>query len=277
MLKFRLKSAPKEYSPDETIYSYKTNSDTFVALLDLLKIPSAIVLCHDWGSMIAWRLYAYHPTRVSHIISICIPYDPPRPGAPFMSTEELAKKLPNFKYQIGLADPQTLADLQSKESIRKLLKAMYRGIGDGKRSRSDGSRKTSGTEGINVDKDVMKSVGDMPRGWVISEEDLEWYVDKFYENGMHGPLGYYKNRLKNYNDELVIRDPTIKVPVLFVGATRDAAVPPFMAAGQGKYIPNLTSTQVEASHWMVWEKTDEVNGIITNWVENVVFSPKSKL
>lgn len=65
--------------------------------------------------------------------------------------------------------------------------------------------------------------------------------------------------------------------MLFIGATRDAALPPSMALGQRKFIPDLTSKQVEASHWMVWEQTDEVNSILKDWIGNVVFASKAKL
>ena len=36
-------------------------------------------------------------------------------------------------------------------------------------------------------------------------------------------------------------------------------------------IPRLTRRQVDTSHWALWEKPEEVNGIIKNWLEGVVF------
>ncbi|EPS38166.1 hypothetical protein H072_8033 [Dactylellina haptotyla CBS 200.50] len=258
-------SAPKY--PD-IFYSLKHNSDVLAAFLTSLNISRVTLLAHDWGSMIAWRFYNFHPSRVSHIISLCVPYDPPHPKSPYLDLQAVVKKLPNFRYQIALADPQTLKDMQEKDAIKRFLKAMYRGIGDGKGSKG-GS--------INVDKDMMASVGDMERGWIVSEEELNWYVDTFHKTGMHGPLAYYKNRRQNWEDEQALHDPIVKVPVLFIGATRDAALPPSMALGQKRFIPDLTSKQVEASHWMVWEKTDEINGLLTEWFENVVLSSKAKL
>ncbi|TGJ70009.1 hypothetical protein EYR41_006007 [Orbilia oligospora] len=258
-------SAPKH---PETIYSLKSNADTLAALLSHLNIQSTILLAHDWGSMIAWRFYNFHPNLVTHIISLCVPYDPPHPNSPYLDLEKVVKRLPNFTYQIALADPQTLEDMQGKDPIRRFLKAMYRGVGDGRGSKGGN---------INVRKDILKSVGDMPRGWIIGEEELEWYVERFFETGMHGPLAYYKNRRKNWEDEQMLQDPIVRVPVLFIGGTRDTALPPSMALGQKKFIPDLTSKQVEASHWMVWEQTDEVNSILKDWIGNVVFASKAKL
>ncbi|KAK6543777.1 hypothetical protein TWF694_000509 [Orbilia ellipsospora] len=258
-------SAPS--SPEE-FYSLKHNADTLAALLSSLSIPTVTLLAHDWGSMIAWRLYNYHPHLISHIISLCVPYDPPHSNTPYLPLTDVVKKLPNFTYQIALADPQTLEDIsKDKNEVRRFLKAMYRGIGDGRGK----------APGINVEKGMMDAVGDMPRGWIIGEEELEWYVDTFWGVGMHGPLAYYKNRRRNWEDEQQLRDQMVHVPVLFIGATKDAALPPSMAAGQKRYIPGLTSKLVEASHWMVWEQTDEVNGILKEWFETVVFSAKAKL
>lgn len=148
-----------------------------------------MVLAHDWGSMIAWRFYNFYPSRVSHLISLCVPYAPPHPQAPYLPLEEVVKKLPNFTYQIGLSDPQTERELVGKDNIRKFLKAMYRGIGDGR------------GPNINVTKDMLAAVGDMKRSWILNEEELEWYVDEFSRVGMHGPLSYYKTRKVNYDDE----------------------------------------------------------------------------
>ncbi|EWC44492.1 hypothetical protein DRE_06760 [Drechslerella stenobrocha 248] len=253
-------SAPKE---PVSLYSLKPNADVFAALLAHLGIPRVILLAHDWGSMIAFRFYNYHPSKVSHIISLCVPYSPPHPDSPFLPLQEVVRRLPNFTYQLALADPQTERDMVGKHNIRRFLKAMYRGVGDGK---------SSGFEvNINVRKDIMTAVGDLPRGWVVEEDEMEWYVEQFDRVGMHGPLGYYKNRRANYDDELALRDPIIQVPVLFLGASRDAALPPAMAAGQGKNIPDLTTRQLECSHWMAWEKKDEVNAILKVWLEERVF------
>lgn len=72
-------------------------------------------------------------------------------------------------------------------------------------------------------------------------------------------------------------DPNIHVPVLFIGATRDFALPPSMALAQGRFIKNLTNKELKCSHWMVWEATDEVNAVLKEWIEGVVFGPKAKL
>ena len=39
--------------------------------------------------------------------------------------------------------------------------------------------------------------------------------------------------------------------MLFISATKDAALPPAMAEGMEEYIPDLTRASVPTSHWYV--------------------------
>lgn len=64
---------------------------------------------------------------------------------------------------------------------------------------------------------------------------------------------------------------TIDIPLLFICATKDAALPPAMSAGMGKGLPQLTRKEVEAGHWVLWEKPAEVNQHIKDWLEPFFF------
>lgn len=70
---------------------------------------------------------------------------------------------------------------------------------------------------------------------------------------------------------------TIDIPVLFICATKDTALPPAMSANMEQYMPNLTRKEVTASHWALWEKPEEVNNIVKEWLEGFAFSGKSTL
>ena len=70
---------------------------------------------------------------------------------------------------------------------------------------------------------------------------------------------------------------TIDVPVLFICASKDAALPPAMSANMKQYFPHLTRKEVTASHWALWEKPEEVNKFVKEWLEGVAFSGKSML
>ncbi len=70
---------------------------------------------------------------------------------------------------------------------------------------------------------------------------------------------------------------TIDIPVLFIQATKDSALPPAMSVNMDKSLPNLTRKEVETNHWALWEAPEKVNGIIKEWLEGVVFAGRSSL
>lgn len=57
---------------------------------------------------------------------------------------------------------------------------------------------------------------------------------------------------------------------LMVTAAGDRALPPSMAEGMDKFIPALEIHHVQDSgHWILWEKPDECNAILKQWLAKV--------
>jgi soluble epoxide hydrolase/lipid-phosphate phosphatase len=59
----------------------------------------------------------------------------------------------------------------------------------------------------------------------------------------------------------------IKCPTLFVRALGDTIVTDELAKKMGENVPELTAKNVDASHWLLWQKPEEVNGIISEWMQ----------
>jgi soluble epoxide hydrolase/lipid-phosphate phosphatase len=126
----------------------------------------------------------------------------------------------------------------------------------------------STTKGILFDN--MAKVGDSP---LLSSDEAHYYTMEYMRNGMKGNLNWYRNQKQNYDDELKLGKSSIDIPALFIAASNDAALPPWMSANMEKSIPQLTRKEVEASHWALWEKPAEVNGFIRDWLEAKYFKP----
>lgn len=245
-----------------TPYSWKATADDMAALLSHLSIPRVILLGHDWGGVVVSRIYLHYPSIVTHIVSVCTPYF--QPVSSYIPIETVVKSIPSFTYQIAFADPQTERDLGSREAISRFFRSIHRGLGEG-------------GPALQVTKDWVESLGDWPRGKLLTEKDLEYYVEMYSRNGLHGPLNWYKTRYVNSLGDKDIQDPTINVPYLFVAATHDAALPPSLAKDQAQYIPNLTSREIKATHWVMEEAPEELLVYLKEWFEQVCFGPKSKI
>ncbi|KAL8916716.1 MAG: hypothetical protein Q9208_008363 [Pyrenodesmia sp. 3 TL-2023] len=205
-----------------------------------------------WGGAIVYRIYLWYPSLVSHIFSICTPYTPPSRSV--ASIEDVVKsgRLPNLGYQLQLASGQLEDAIQSREQIRQLLNGLY------------GGRTSSGELGFNVEHGVQ--LNRLPRlnhTPLLSKEMLDYYADQ--------------NRKQNFEDELALEKTTIDIPVLFIAATKDAALPPAMSQGMNKYVPKLIKKSVETQHWALWERPDEVNHIIREWLKSVTSHRTSNL
>lgn len=85
-------------------------------------------------------------------------------------------------------------------------------------------------------------------------------------------VNWYRTRKINHEEELAILDRQITIPVLFIQALRDQALPAHLGKSMAKHIPNLTLKQVNTSHWALWEKPEEVNGILAAWLNEAAFA-----
>jgi soluble epoxide hydrolase/lipid-phosphate phosphatase len=59
----------------------------------------------------------------------------------------------------------------------------------------------------------------------------------------------------------------IKCPTLFVRALGDTIVTDELVGKMGPNVPEFTAKEVNASHWLLWERPEEVNGLVTEWMQ----------
>jgi len=52
-----------------------------------------------------------------------------------------------------------------------------------------------------------------------------------------------------------------------VRALGDLIVTDELANQMGANVPEFSTKNVDASHWLLWEKPEEVNGIVSEWMK----------
>jgi soluble epoxide hydrolase / lipid-phosphate phosphatase len=70
---------------------------------------------------------------------------------------------------------------------------------------------------------------------------------------------------------------TIDVPTLMITATKDIILTPALSRNMEKYLPRLSRGEVQANHWALTQKGDEVNKIVKEWLEREVLELRSSL
>ena len=68
----------------------------------------------------------------------------------------------------------------------------------------------------------------------------------------------------------------IEIPVLFIAASKDDSLPPYLSVGMEKYIPNLTRAEVNTGHFAMQEDPVQVNKIIKEWMKSNVLGMYGK-
>ncbi len=259
-------------------YGFKRAADDLVGLVKQImaetSITPVVAIGHDWGGAIVYRLAQYHPGFLAGLVAVCTPFMPV--SRTYYSVDDVIKTLPNFGYQRQLAgfDLEKRINELGDKGIRGLLNAQYYGrMKDGRVA----ARIRSG-----IDIDLATQLEPTP---LMSTEELDYYVSQYAIHGVHGPFNWYRTRRQNWKDEHALPpadtadgSAMMTVPTLFIQALRDQALPPSMAQGMPRHFKKdtLTIKQVDTSHWALWEKPDDVNAHISEWLQGLLQEPGAK-
>ncbi|MCJ1451175.1 hypothetical protein MMC28_001510 [Mycoblastus sanguinarius] len=256
--------APTVPPESMAFYTFKRAAEDIKELAWQLAATKIILGGHDWGGAIVYRVALWFPALVTHIFAICTPYRAPT-RTHILLEKMVETSLPQFRYQIQLASGKVEERIQSKEQVKTFLNALYGGKGP------------NGEIGFDVRKGALfYNLPKLKNTSLMSEEMLDFYAEQYARKGMHGTLNWYRNREQNFQDELRLDKKIIDIPVLFIQATNDAALPPAMSEGMERYVPNMTRRSVATGHWAQWEEPELVNGMIKEWLEKVD-QPRSSL
>ncbi|KAG0320740.1 hypothetical protein BGZ99_004337 [Dissophora globulifera] len=223
-------------------YGMKSVCADLAGLLDALQIPKVTLIGHDWGGALVWRFGLWFPHRLHGIIrlttkpstpidtssSLCTPFNPPT--TQYRSLEEITKIVPEFEYQLNLADPGTVARMDEK--AKQFL-------------------------------DSIMDAGNM------NQEDLDYMLEQYRIHGFRGPLNYYKTTRINYDDEIGLRN-TIDLPCWIVVAENDPYLRPRMARKMKNFMPQLKMTTIVSGHFLMTEKPDEVNALLKQCLDDLL-------
>lgn len=109
---------------------------------------------------------------------------------------------------------------------------------------------------------------------LMTEEDIQFYVQQFKKSGFRGPLNWYRNIDKNWKWSCKSVGRKILIPALMVVAEKDRVLLPEMTKHMEDWIPNLKRGYIkDCGHWTQIEKPNEVNQILTEWLKTDARDP----
>jgi pimeloyl-ACP methyl ester carboxylesterase len=223
-----------------------------VALIRELGEERAVVVGHDWGSMVACNTALLRPAAVRGVVAVSIPPLPRGSLPPLTVTEQRFGK--GF-YQNYFQEPG-VAEASLGKDVATTLRLTYCGIRKPEPS--------GGFLGLFAEPETLPA-------W-LTEEDLATFVDQFTATGFTGGLNWYRNLDRNWELTAAWQDAPITPPSLCISGENDAmrTVYPMDDAARA-IVPNLRGVVdvPGCGHWTQQERPDVVTGALLEFLRGL--------
>lgn len=231
-----------------TAYDLEHLTGDLVGLLDHYGYKDAVFIGHDWGAMVVWGLALLHPTRVSKIVNLSVPYMD-RGEMPWIDMLEAI--IGADYYMVDFNRKPGVADAILEANTENFLRNLYRK-----------NEPMAAPEPGNMMSNLAQS--DSPAGDpLLSEEDLAVFVEAFQTSGFTSNINWYRNLDRNWH-LLANVDPIIQKPALMIYGSRDMVQPSPTLANS---VPKVEVVTLDCGHWISQEKPIETNQAIISWLE----------
>jgi soluble epoxide hydrolase/lipid-phosphate phosphatase len=191
------------------------------------------------------------------------------PGDPKVHPMEAIKSIPVFNYQLYFQEPG-VAEAELEQNLGRTFKSFFRASDEG----FPAVDKVTEMGGLFV-----KTPKDPGLSKMVTEEEIQFYVQQFKKSGFRGPLNWYRNMERNWKWSCRSIGRKILIPALMVTAEKDVVLTPEMSKHMENWIPHLKRGHInDCGHWTQMEKPTEVNQILIDWLETEVKNrPVSKI
>ena len=243
-------------------YNIVALSGDIAGLLDAAGVERAVIVGHDWGSIVATTFPLLYPDRVAAVVAMSVPPIPRPPVPPTQIWRQAFGE--NFFYilyfqQPGVADAELGGD--PARTMRRMIGALRPPEGNVFLQMA-----TPGPEGF-IDR--LPEPEQLP-GW-ITQDELDHYIGEFTRTGFTGPLNWYRNFDRNWELTEQTPSPTITAPTLFIAGTAD----PVLGFTSRDRVADVVSGPYRevliegAGHWVQQERPDELNGALLEFLSEV--------
>lgn len=238
-----------------------------VGLLDALKAPTAVVVGHDWGAPVAWNCALMRPDRFPAVAGMSVPFFPrgvARPTTTMPATDDAIFYQSYFQMP-GVAEAEFEADVA--RTIRN-FQWLWSGEGDpALRSRATMVARSGGFL-------AGKPVPDILPAW-LTQPDLDFYTSEFQNSGFRGPLNWYRNMDRNWEQMAPWAGAKLTVPALYIVGELDMLL---TFRGMDRLIPNLEIFVPNlrekliipnSGHWIQRERPAEINAALLRFLRSL--------
>jgi pimeloyl-ACP methyl ester carboxylesterase len=233
-------------------YAIEALTADMIGLLDAVGAERAIWVGHDWGGLVAWELARRFPERTAGVVGLNTPFLPRPPEDPIT----LVKRRFGPGHYIVWFQTRRLPELAFEASLERSFRFFFR--------RTDGEPKDRAK--LSALEAAFEFFKPKPEHQLLSDEELAVYVEAYRRTGFRGPINWYRNMRGNWARSDGVPNH-VAAPALMITAELDPFLPPELADGMERYVPDLERAMVMGSgHWTQQEHPDEVNRLLLDWL-----------
>lgn len=264
-------------------YALRHHVADMIALVDALGVDQATWIGHDWGAPVVWCTARHHPDRFAAAGSLSTPCDTLEKGFERVSSFVRRDVYPESEYPAGQMDyyrfySERFTDVQQQfeADVRSFFANVLRGDEPGQQnvvwptatvSRRGGWFDGGPAPAVDVDHTV------------ISDEDLEHFVNAYTETGFFGVNALYMNDADNRRFVEEARRGRFKFPTLLVIGRHDYvndAAYSALASPMRELCDDLDIREVDAGHWVHQERPTEITNAIDALASRGATAQKSR-
>lgn len=242
------------------LYDIEHLTGDLAGMLDALGIDKAVFCGHDWGGIVVWQMALLQKERVAGVIGVNTPFIPRLTSDPIEAMRAVygEKMYIVFFQRFGEAEK-----LLGKDTARS-LRFFYRKSG----VTAEQWEKMPAEEKNLSFLDALETPEEEWRGTpLLSDEEYAVYTKAFEQSGWEGGINWYRNFSRNWRLTEGV-EQKVSAPGLMISAADDVVLPPAMAEGMEKYVPDLEKHIIPAcGHWTQSEKPDELNTLMIDWLK----------
>jgi len=215
------------------------------SLVSELDLAPVTLVGHDWGGIVSWAFSLKHPELLERLVII----DAPPPFTWNRDLRESPKQREAVNYMVELSKP-------SPEPEKMLAANDY-----------------------SMMDQVMQRIGGM--GARLTDAEQAVYREAWSQPGaLRGGLNYY--RAARMGEQVVaggvpeayeakITSQSVRVPTMVIWGEKDNVLLPTLTRGLEQWIPDLRTEIVPgAGHWVPYERPEDVNRLIRDFVDQPV-------
>ncbi|NNC44245.1 MAG: alpha/beta hydrolase [Acidimicrobiia bacterium] len=238
-------------------YSVGDISADLIGLLEALDLSSAVFVGHDWGGAVVWGVTQRYPDQVRGVVSLNTPHYPVAPVPPISIQR---RRHGDNHYWVHFQEPGAAEELFEGD-VERFFRTMFRSPASADAARAFVE------SGKPVDLRSAFERGPGSGDVVMSEKDLDVYIETYKRTGFRGGLNYYRSMDMNWEQSRDL-DPIIRHPALMISAELDVMLPPSHTEWMQSIMPDLEFHVLEGvGHWAQWEAPEDVNRLLVGWLE----------